>query len=81
MKRQGGFRPILKPPQNPTFYFKKETAFRFRGGLALSYRWFVLRVGFGRSDWQWPRVNKVGPRSVLVSGHLFGGGFNRARKD
>ena len=29
-----------------------ETAFRFRGGLVLSYRWFVLGVGFGRSDWR-----------------------------
>ena len=34
----------------------------------LSYRWFALGVGFGRSDWQWFRVNNVGPRPVLVSG-------------
>ena len=42
----------------------------------LSYRWFALGVGFGRSDWQWFRVNNVGPRSVLVLDVLFGGGFN-----
>ena len=34
-----------------------ETDFRFRGGLVLSYRCFALCVGFGRSDWQWFRVN------------------------
>ena len=34
----------------------------------LSYRLFALGVGFGRSDWQWFRVNNVGPRSVLVLG-------------
>ena len=48
--------------------FKKETAFRFRVGLVLSYRLFALGVGFGRSDWQRFRVNNSGPRSVLVFG-------------
>ena len=36
-----------------------ETDFRFRGGLVVSYRCFVLGVGFGRSDWQWFRVNMI----------------------
>ena len=56
LKRQEAFWPILKPRQNPAFYSKKETAFRFRGGLVLSYRLFALGVGFGRFDWQWFRI-------------------------
>ena len=39
----------------------------------LSYRWFVLGVGFGCSDWQRYRVNNVGLHSALVSGLLSGG--------
>ena len=41
-------------------------SFRFRGGFVLSYRWFVLGVGFGRSDWRRYRVDNVRPCSVLV---------------
>ena len=41
----------------------------------LSYHWFALCVGFGRSDWQRFRVNNVGPRSVLILDVPLGGGF------
>ena len=49
------------------------------GGFVLSYRWFALGVGFGRSDWRWFRVNNVGPRSVLVLDVPNGGGFGHKR--
>ena len=66
---QEEFWPILKPPHTEALL---ETDCRFRGGLVLSYRRFVIVVGFGRSDRQWFRVN-VGPNSVLVAGLLSGG--------
>ena len=70
LKRQEEFRPILKPPRSQSFL---ETAFRSRGGLALSYRWFALGVGFGRSVLQQFRFDNVGMQSVSVSGLLPGG--------
>ena len=57
-----------------------------RNGFPLSRRFSVIlslfrvKCWFGRSDWKGIRVNNVGPRSVLASGLLFGGGFNHARK-
>ena len=58
----------IKKRRIATSHFEKETALRFRGGLALSYRRFALGDRLGRSDWQRFRVNNVGPRSVLVFG-------------
>ena len=72
-KRQEGFWPILKPPLIQVFL---ETAFRFRGGLVLSYRWFALCVGFGRSNFAAvSSYHIVGSRQVLLLDVPFPGGF------
>ena len=58
----------IKTAEEHNLLFPRKKDFRFRGGLVLSYHWFALGVGFGRSDWQRSRVNNVGPRALLVFG-------------